>query len=103
MKYLKKKNILLRLSCDKFEKRRKVSKIVLLYLLFLKKKKSISLLRKTNLFHIHSSNKSKTRLTNMCIITGRSRGVFKSFSASRFVLRTMMGFGILPGYKKAVW
>ena len=103
MKYLKKKNIQSRILFQKFEKKKKISKIVLTFLLNLRKKKMFSFYSKKKMFSIYNNNKSLNRVSNMCIITGRSRGVFKSFSASRFVLRTLMSFGVIPGYKKAVW
>jgi len=47
--------------------------------------------------------KSKTRLIPRCRLTNRSRGTFKSFGLARGVLREFLSFGVVPGYKKAVW
>nr|NP_038192.1 ribosomal protein S14 [Synura synuroidea]AAF36958.1 ribosomal protein S14 [Synura synuroidea] len=46
---------------------------------------------------------SKVRLVNRCVLTNRSRGVFRPFGLSRFILRKVMMFGLIPGFKKAVW
>jgi small subunit ribosomal protein S14 len=46
---------------------------------------------------------SKVKLKNTCVLTGRSRSVDKRMSLSRIQLRNMISFGIIPGYKKAVW
>lgn len=48
-------------------------------------------------------NKMKTRIVNRCVFSNRARSVSRSHSLSRFFLREFMQFGILPGYKKAVW
>lgn len=45
----------------------------------------------------------KVRLLRRCILTNRTKGTFQSFSISRIILRDLMSFGIIPGYKKAVW
>lgn len=45
----------------------------------------------------------KTRIVKRCVYTNRSRGVLKNFKISRCLLRELMGFGVIPGYKKAVW
>jgi ribosomal protein S14 len=48
-------------------------------------------------------NRTKNRLTNRCILTNRSHCVYRKLGFSRIVLREMMQFGIIPGYKKSVW
>jgi ribosomal protein S14 len=45
----------------------------------------------------------KTRSVRRCVYTNRSRGVLRDFKISRSLLRELMGFGIIPGYKKASW
>jgi ribosomal protein S14 len=47
--------------------------------------------------------KNKTKLTSRCIITNKSRVVNKNINISRSTLRDMLQFGLIPGYKKAVW
>lgn len=46
---------------------------------------------------------SKTRLVNRCVLTNRSRGVFRPFNVSRILLRKLILFGLIPGYSKLVW
>ena len=46
---------------------------------------------------------SKTKLLRRCVLSNRSRGVYRPYGFSRIVLRNFIHFGILPGYKKAVW
>jgi ribosomal protein S14 len=53
---------------------------------------------KTSLLRI-----SKVQIKNKCILTGRNRSVDKKFSISRIEMRNLMKFGVIPGYKKAVW
>ena len=45
----------------------------------------------------------RNRIIRRCILTNRTRGTFQKFNISRIVLRDLMSFGIIPGYKKAVW
>ena len=49
----------------------------------------------------HSS--LKTKITRRCIETNRNRSVFRKFGLSRLTLKNYFSFGLLPGYKKAVW
>lgn len=46
---------------------------------------------------------SATRIRNRCMITGRSRGVYRKFNISRIMLREMVADGLLPGVRKASW
>jgi len=46
---------------------------------------------------------SKTQFSNRCIESNRSRGVLRTYSVSRMCLRESIQFGILAGYRKAVW
>jgi small subunit ribosomal protein S14 len=46
---------------------------------------------------------SKTRLKNRCLVTGRSRGFYRSFGLSRHNLREMAQQGFLPGIVKSSW
>ena len=45
----------------------------------------------------------KTRIVRRCVLTNRGRGSLQAFKISRVLLRELMGFGIIPGYKKSVW
>lgn len=46
---------------------------------------------------------SKTRVKNICFVTGRSRGNFRRFSLCRNQLRKMASFADIPGVKKSSW
>lgn len=46
---------------------------------------------------------AKIRLRNRCLLTGRSRGVYRRFKMSRIMLRDMGSVGLIPGLKKASW
>ena len=48
-------------------------------------------------------NKSKTRMTNRCVLNNRGRGVLRPYGISRTLMRELMQFGVIPGYSKAVW
>jgi ribosomal protein S14 len=47
--------------------------------------------------------KMKTKLVRRCIVSNRGRSTFRPYGVSRFILRNFMQFGVLPGFKKAVW
>lgn len=47
--------------------------------------------------------KFSTRKRNRCLITGRSRGVYRKFGVSRIVLRELALKGLIPGMRKASW
>jgi small subunit ribosomal protein S14 len=48
-------------------------------------------------------NSSPSRLRNRCLITGRSRGVYRKFGLCRNKLREHAMVGDIPGLKKASW
>ncbi len=48
-------------------------------------------------------NSSKIRIRNRCVITGRSRGVYRFFKMSRILFRQYASSGLLPGVKKSSW
>jgi ribosomal protein S14 len=52
-------------------------------------------------FKKHSGNKVK--IVRRCLITNRSKGVYRPFNFSRLIFRDLLQFGLVPGYKKAVW
>jgi ribosomal protein S14 len=69
----------------------KKKKLFLIYLLFLKNKSTIT------------GSKLKTKIVRRCLISNRNRSNFRPYNISRFIVRNLMQFGILPGFKKAVW
>ena len=46
---------------------------------------------------------SKIKMNGRCILTNRKGSIDRKFLLSRIVLRDLMQFGIIPGFKKAVW
>ena len=48
-------------------------------------------------------NSSLVRVKNRCVITGRSKGVYRAFKVSRVMLRKLVMDGQFPGVKKASW
>jgi ribosomal protein S14 len=56
-----------------------------------------------NFINLKQRNYSKTKIVRRCILTNRSRGSIRPFNVSRSKLRELFQFGIVPGFKKAVW
>lgn len=48
-------------------------------------------------------NSSKVRLKNHCVLTGRSKSVYKHFKISRIMFRELALKGLLYGVRKASW
>ncbi|PPE03646.1 30S ribosomal protein S14 [Holospora curviuscula] len=48
-------------------------------------------------------NGSAVRIRNRCMLTGRSRGVYRLFALSRIKFRELALAGDLPGVKKSSW
>lgn len=46
---------------------------------------------------------SPTRLHNRCMLTGRSKAVYRKFKVCRIQLRELALAGKIPGMKKASW
>nr|QFP99037.1 ribosomal protein S14 [Rhizaria sp.] len=51
----------------------------------------------------YKQNYFKNRIKNFCVISGRSKGVYRKFKISRIVLRELSAKGIFFGLKKASW
>lgn len=49
------------------------------------------------------TNISKIQIKNRCIISNRNKSVYRTYSISRLKMLEYLKFGIIPGYKKAVW
>ncbi len=52
---------------------------------------------------MNKTPKFKTRHRNRCMLTGRSRGVYRKFGISRIMLRKLALEGKIPGMRKASW
>lgn len=48
-------------------------------------------------------NAFKTRSTNRCAVSGRSRGYHRKFGISRIALRELSNYGLIPGVTKSSW
>ncbi len=46
---------------------------------------------------------ASTRILNKCILTNRNQKTFSKFKLSRLAAKELLSFGLIPGYKKAVW
>ena len=46
---------------------------------------------------------SRVRIRNRCILTGRTRGVYRKFGLSRIKIRELSMAGSLPGVIKSSW
>jgi small subunit ribosomal protein S14 len=53
-------------------------------------------------FFFHQ-NSSITRIKNLCVLTGRSKSVYRLFKISRIQLRKLASEGFLPGVSKYSW
>jgi ribosomal protein S14 len=106
MKYLKIKDTLHRQNFKKFELQYKLKYFVYKNILsFINKNNSISVKNKKLIFfHILKKKKKNfsTKIVRRCILTNRSKS-FRPFKISRILSRELIGFGIIPGYTKAVW
>ena len=56
-----------------------------------------------NMLNTLNRNSCETRYKNRCVLTGRSRAVFKLFKLSRIKFRELASQGMLPGVTKASW
>ena len=43
------------------------------------------------------------KISNRCILTGRSGGVYRAFRLSRFEFKRLASMGLLPGVQKSSW
>lgn len=94
-----KKNIKQRYLFKNFEKNRLIYKIISKNL-FLEKKIRLKAQQKWFFFN---QNSSLTRIKNICILTGRTRSIYRFFKISRIQLRKLASNGYLPGVSKYSW
>lgn len=48
-------------------------------------------------------NSAKNRIRHRCLLTGRSRGVYRKFGLSRIKLREFASIGQIPGMTRSSW
>jgi ribosomal protein S14 len=99
MNYLINKDQKRRLLVNKYELKRKLLKSII-YNLQLPKYVQFLAITKLNSFPKESSI---VRIRNRCVITGRSRSVYKDFKLSRMMLRSFALNGFLTGITKSSW
>lgn len=63
-------------------------------------KERFTLIKKLNKM---PKNSCKTRVRNICFITGRPRGVYRKFGISRNKIRELSGMLLIPGLTKGSW
>lgn len=49
------------------------------------------------------ANSSKTRVNSKCVLTNRSKSVYKLFKLSRIMVRQLSHKGLIPGVTKSSW
>jgi ribosomal protein S14 len=84
---------------------KRIYKVLLLNLLTNKihfKKKAVLILKFRKIQKKYTQI-SKVQIKSRCILSNRSHGILRKYSLSRIKMRELLQFGILPGYKKAVW
>jgi ribosomal protein S14 len=99
MKKKEKKNIKQRYLFEFFEKNRLILKIIENNLNIQTKKRWKSQ-QKQMLF---DQNSSITRIKNICILTGRSKSIYRLLKISRIQLRKLISEKSLPGFSKYSW
>ena len=94
-----KKNIKQRYLFQSIEKKRLIFKIISKNLNL---KKDLRWKAQQKWFFFNS-NSSLTRIKNICILTGRTRSIYRLFKISRIQLRKLASEGFLPGVSKYSW
>jgi len=90
------KNLTLRKSYKNVELFQKVLKFLVWY----RNNTNITLLCN---FFVFKDRFFKTKIKNYCIITGRSRGLYRKFKVSRITFRNIGIEGLFFGLKKSSW
>lgn len=57
----------------------------------------------TNLKQFNTGSNSTTRLRSICLLTGRTRSVYRNFKMSRLKIREYANMGFFTGMSKASW
>jgi small subunit ribosomal protein S14 len=103
MKFKKVKDFKIRSAYLRKEKLKKINKFLFTHF-FSKNFKENSKFFDLNLMKLQFlMSVSKVNTKNRCILTNRNKGVNKFYSISRIIMRDLCQFGLLPGFKKAVW
>lgn len=108
MLFAKVKDFKLRQKYLKNEYKIKTYKYVFINLLF---KHKILVKDHSYLNIVHYNNKlkkvltksNKTKIVRRCLHTNRTKNINRPLNLSRAILKNLISFGFVPGYKKAVW
>lgn len=104
MYYLKRKDQKHRNHFKKFEIKLKLKKFIMIHTLSLLQKNYTA--PQKNFYYYQLLKKKKKSILNKivrrCILTNRSKSI-RSLKVSRIQAKELISFGIIPGYKKAVW
>ena len=98
-RYLIIKDFKKRFFVKKFEKKKKIIKVLYTNL-------NLNLNLRKNLFLKLLKLKNKTyfsKVKNICILTGKSHSVYKTFRLSRMTLRENFTKGYFTGIKRSSW
>lgn len=88
----------------KFEIKLKLKKFIMIQVLTLLQKKGTSFEKKNYFYHLLRLKKKSilNKIVRRCILTNRSKSV-RTLKVSRIQAKELISFGVIPGYKKAVW
>ena len=101
------KDLKIRIKYKKIEKIRNLKKFIITNLLsssiknYDTDKKRIRFL--FSISKLQSKNLSKVKIVRRCILTNRGRGIIRPYHFSNSIFRNLNQFGLIPGYRKAVW
>jgi small subunit ribosomal protein S14 len=106
--YIIRKDILRRKIFYKYEKIRLFLKFIKLNKRILEINNNIDIVDKFNFYFllkclIFKKSLISSTIRNKCLITGRSRSIYRDFRLSRMQLRHLASFGYLMGIKKSSW
>jgi len=104
MYYLKIKDQKHRNHFKKFEIKLKLKKFIMVHTLALLQR-NYTLPERNSCYYQLLKRKKKSilnKIVRRCILTNRSKSV-RSLKVSRIQAKELISFGVIPGYKKAVW
>lgn len=106
MYYLKIKDQNHRKQFKNFEIKIKLNKFLIKNLfVFLSHNSEISSIQKKNIYYHLLKRRKKnilTKIVRRCVLTNRSKSI-RFLKVSRLQAKELISFGVIPGYKKAVW
>jgi ribosomal protein S14 len=95
------KSKIIRLKIKQYEIKKIVLKFISLVSLKLKYKFNNNYLKTLYYFQHYGKKSSISSIKNLCLETGRARGVFSFFKLSRFKLKEFGNMGLIPGLRRS--